>query len=455
MAENQRRRPEGIFSLLDTDLYKLTMQSAVLKYFPDVEVTYAFSNRTPDMRLNRAAYSWLQQQIERLGNITVSQEEIEYLRKTCSYLSDPYLHYLSNFRLQPEHHIRCEFTPVHDTGSESDIGDLEIHTGGLWVETILYEIPLLALTSEAYFKFIDRDWSYDSQRENARLKGLRLLENACLVSEFGSRRRRDYHTHELVLQGLSDAQAEGQSKGYKGKITGTSNVHLAMRFGIPPIGTVAHEWFMGVAAVTDSYPNATETALRYWVATFGKGVLGIALTDTFGTPAFLDSFRQPVPSYTAPGAGGATTSQSSQAASTAGDMMTDTISSTDPPVKASGPAANGMHAQRETYADVFTGTRQDSGNPLEFIKIMREFYDREGITGKKVIVFSDSLDVDRCIEYREAAEKEGFQPSFGVGTFLTSKSRSLSVIQKYQLTSIRRLSPQVRCPKVDATKHCH
>ena len=30
--------PEGIFSLLDTDLYKLTMQCAILKYMPDIRM---------------------------------------------------------------------------------------------------------------------------------------------------------------------------------------------------------------------------------------------------------------------------------------------------------------------------------------------------------------------------------------------------------------------------------
>ena len=152
------------------------------------------------------------------------------------------------------------------------MGHVEIGTKGLWVDTILYEIPLLALTSEAYFKFCDRDWTYDGQVEGAFKKGMKLLEYGCFVSEFGSRRRRDYHTQELVLKGLCQAKEQGEAQGCHGKITGTSNVHFAMRFGIPPIGTVAHEWFMGVAAVTNSYPTATEAALSYWVATFGKGV---------------------------------------------------------------------------------------------------------------------------------------------------------------------------------------
>ena len=78
--------PEGIWSILDTDLYKLTMQCAVHKYFSDVEVSYKFTNRTPHMKLNRAAFNWLQAQVEKLGNIRVTDEEIAWLKKTCPYL---------------------------------------------------------------------------------------------------------------------------------------------------------------------------------------------------------------------------------------------------------------------------------------------------------------------------------------------------------------------------------
>lgn len=65
--------------------------------------------------------------------------------------------------------------------------------------------------------------------------------------------------------------------------------------------------------------------------------------------------------------------------------------------------------------------RQDSGDPLYFVKMLREFYDREGIKDRKTIVFSDSLNVEHCLEYRVIAEEAGFQPIFGVGTYLTSK----------------------------------
>jgi nicotinate phosphoribosyltransferase len=311
-------------------------------------------------------------------------DELLFLKSTCTYLTEEYLRFLSSFRLQPSKQLKLVFTPTQDTGNDTDLGDFRIHTEGLWIETILYEIPLLALISEAYFKFCDTDWSYEGQEELAHDKGVKLLDGGCIFSEFGTRRRRDYHTQDLVLQGLRRAQDEANQKGWKGKLTGTSNVHFAMKHKLVPIGTVAHEWFMGVAAITNDYEHANQIALEYWTATFGEGVLGIALTDTFGTPAFLRAFKNELPK----GVTGTENAEKSQVP--------------------------------KTYAQVFAGVRQDSGDPLEFIRLMREFYDKEGIKEKKTIVFSDSLNLDLCFKYKAAAEAQGFQPTFGVGTFLTS-----------------------------------
>lgn len=164
-------------------------------------------------------------------------------------------------------HVRGE-----DKGADGDVGDLELQVTGLWPETILYEIPLLALTSETYFKFCDRDWNHEGQQEKARQKGRTLMKNGCKFSEFGCRRRRDYKSEDLVLRGLLQAQKDGEIAGWSGKLIGTSNVHFAMKHNIPPVGTVAHEWFMGIAAITDDYVEANETALQFWLETFGPGV---------------------------------------------------------------------------------------------------------------------------------------------------------------------------------------
>jgi nicotinate phosphoribosyltransferase len=341
------------------------------------------------------------------------------------------LHFLSTFCLQPSKQLKLVFNAITDTGSDNDVGDFHIHTEGLWLDTILYEIPLLALVSEAYFKFVEKDWSYEGQVEKAYEKGRTLLEGGCIVSEFGSRRRRDYHTQDLVLQGLRRAADEGQNAGWLGKLTGTSNVHFAMKHNVLPIGTVAHEWFMGVAAITNNYEQANEIALEYWTATFGEGVLSIALTDTFGTPAFLKAFKKQIPEVTTAIPGGGTTMAS--AAATTNPDAVQSIASTKPPIRAPMSEAPGP---RKTYAQVFVGVRQDSGDPLDFIKMMREFYDQEGIKDKKTIVFSDSLNIELCFKYKAAAEAEGFQPTFGVGTFLTSTCNFYERIGNLSLTII-------------------
>jgi nicotinate phosphoribosyltransferase len=333
-----------------------------------------------------------------LGNIALSNDELRFLQTTCSYLNKPYLDFLKDFRLNPREQIEASFSPENDTGSEDDIGEFCLMVSGLWVDTILYEIPLLALTSEAYFRFMDTDWTYDGQEDKAYGKGMRLLEAGCVVSEFGTRRRRDYHTQALVFRGLVKAKKEGEKRGLPGKISGTSNVHLAMRFSIPPIGTVAHEWFMGVAAISGDYKTATTTALDYWVGCFGEGVLGIALTDTFGTPIFLKAFSQPMTKIKP------------------GNLTEDTSVKevpSDAPLDVSG-------GKPKTFADVFTGVRQDSGDPENFVKMMREFYDTQGIKDKKTIVFSDSLNIELCLHYKTISDEAGFNTSFGVGTFFTN-----------------------------------
>ena len=329
------------------------------------------------------------------------------------------MYFLHSFRLRPSEHIELDFRSLNESQNDDVLGDVHIEVSGLWIDTILYEIPLLALVSEAYFKFCDKDWTHHGQEQSAYEKGRKLLENGCVFSEFGSRRRRDYHTQDLVVQGLRRASENPSAQGDTGNLSGTSNVHFAMKHQMTPVGTVAHEWFMGIAAGTNDYEHASETALKFWIGCFGQGVLGISLTDTFGTPVFLRAFKQAVPTVTAAIQGAAAVLPSPVVSSNT--STTDNVSETRAPSHALTSNSQVDETTAKSYAQVFSGVRQDSGDPLKFIQTMRDFYDGEGIKEKKTIIFSDSLNVEKCIDYRQAAEEAGFQPSFGVGTFFTSK----------------------------------
>ena len=204
----------------------------------------------------------------------MSDDEVQFLRNTCPYLGEEYFRYMSDFRLRPREQVEVKLHLSRDGEDRSEpSGSIELCVKGRWVETILYEIPILALASEAYFKFRDTDWTYIGQTDNAYRKGCTLLREACTFSEFGTRRRRDYHTQDLVLNGLCKARQDATQQNWPGKLTGTSNVHFAMRYGLTPVGTVAHEWYMGIAAITDNYKDANEIALKQWVSAYGAGVV--------------------------------------------------------------------------------------------------------------------------------------------------------------------------------------
>lgn len=167
--------------------------------------------------------------------LKLTEIEREYISR-LAFLDADYVEYLSQFQYKPEEQVIVNY--------DEATGDLELEVRGKWHETILYEVPLLALISEAYFRYTDRDWNYDNQVENAVQKAKALLEHGCIFSEFGTRRRRDFKTHDLVMKTIyetneqykKDCAAANQSP--KGNCAGTSNVLLAMKYNVLPIGTV-------------------------------------------------------------------------------------------------------------------------------------------------------------------------------------------------------------------------
>ncbi|KAF8606491.1 nicotinate phosphoribosyltransferase [Ceratobasidium sp. AG-I] len=362
-------------SILDTDLYKLTMQQAVLQHFPNSNVTYAFTNRAKEMLFSRECFELAKTSVERLSELKIQPSEVEWLRKNCPYFTEDYLDYLSSYRFRPKDQIKMDLHVTSEPGSAVEEGYITIDVSGLWVETIMYEVPVMSILSEAYFLTVDRGWSYEDQEERAYEKAKTLIQSGLSFSDFGTRRRRSYHGQDLVLQGLIRANKEFSGEGVEGKLTSTSNPHFAIKYGLTTIGTIAHEWIMGIAA-TRGYENANGIALDLWeeaYPTTKSNVLHIALTDTFSTDAFNKNFT-----------------------------------------------ANAERAKR------WRGLRHDSGDPIEYIPKVQAVYEQLGIDHRtKVIVFSDGLDVDTALKIKEATDRAGFIAAFGIGTFLTNDYKRL------------------------------
>ncbi|GBE88430.1 nicotinate phosphoribosyltransferase [Sparassis latifolia] len=351
-------------SILDTDLYKLTMQQAVLHHFPDVQATYHFTHRDKNVFFTRECIQQFQLSISKFGDLQLSDSERVWLKATCPYFTDNYLDFLSAYRFKVDQ-VQVHFIPLPD---DAAFGHLEIEASGSWVDTIMWEVPLMACLSEIYFRMVDTDWSYDGQEESAYRKGQTLLAAGCIFSEFGTRRRRSYHTQDIVVGGLLRAAKSTDS----GKLLGTSNVHLAHKYNLMPVGTIAHEWFMGIGALK-GYEHANWLALSLWEQVYPHDLL-LALTDTFSTEAFYKDFIQ--------------------------------------------------HPEE---ARRWTGLRQDSGDPFVFAPRAREVYQQLGINlHDKTIIFSDALNVDKALKLKKQCDELGINASFGIGTSLTNDFKSLS-----------------------------
>ncbi|EIM91066.1 nicotinate phosphoribosyltransferase [Stereum hirsutum FP-91666 SS1] len=370
-------------SILDTDLYKLTMQYAVMKHFPNTQSTYRFTHRSKDVPFSRTCADEFARSVAHFDRLVLTQEERDWLRKTCPYFSEEYLEYLSNYRFDPSQ-VHIKFI-VERTEGDEEYGNIDIEAVGPWIEAIFWEVPLMSTLSEIYFTTVDTDWNLDGQRELAYDKAKRLLEAGCVFSEFGTRRRRSFDVQNLVVEEI--LRAERDLPNAKGKASGTSNVYLAMKHNTSPMGTIAHEWFMGVGAMK-GYEHANALAMELWESVYPNALL-LALTDTFSTKAFFQDFK--------------------------------------------GNVDRARH---------WKGLRQDSGDPFAFAPAAKEVYTSMGIdVSEKTIIYSDALDLEKALKLKKQCDEVGFMPSFGIGTFLTNdfakastggkeKSKALNMVIK-------------------------
>jgi len=266
-----------IKSILDTDLYKLTMGQAIAQKFPHAKAQYKFINRGGTKFLRSTARE-LKQEIQNMASLKLSANEKDWLRANCSYFNPVYLDFLAGYKYDPsEVDVRFYSTSSEDDGSDMALGDIDITITGPWYRTVYWEVPLMAIVSELYNRNSKQPSYCDI--ETVVEKSKTLTSNECFFADFGTRRRFSQQHHDKVVKTL-DKQM--------GTFVGTSNVHLAMQYQVKPIGTQAHEWFMFHGAKY-GYREANRIALKNWVDVY-HGSLGIALTDTFGTDDFFKSF---------------------------------------------------------------------------------------------------------------------------------------------------------------------
>ncbi|KAH9945496.1 nicotinate phosphoribosyltransferase [Epithele typhae] len=376
-------------SLLDTDLYKITMQQAVLQHFPAVQGTYRFTHRSKDVYFTRECYLRFKRSVSAFDRLALSSSERAWLEKACPYFKPTYLDYLEAYRFKPEQ-LSISFEP----GRDADRGHIHIDVSGPWEETILWEVPLMACLSEIYFTTVDTDWDYEGQEDAAYKKAETMLQAGCVISEFGTRRRRSFHTQDIVVKSLIRAAKDNAGKG---AVNGTSNMHLAMKYEVAPIGTIAHEWFMGIGALK-GYEHVNAMALTTWQETYADA-LQIALTDTFSTEVFFKDF-----------------------------------------------AAN-PHLARQ-----WSGLRQDSGDPFIFAPRAKGVYEQLGIDFRqKTIIFSDALDVEKVLRLQRQCDELGMRCGFGIGTSLTNdfKTKSSGYTEKSRaLNMVIKLSSVAGTPTV-------
>ena len=357
-----------ITSLLETDLYKFSMGQAIYHQFPGYKTTWTFKCRNKDVHFTPEMVEEIREQIKAYCNVSFTEDELEYL-DGIKWIKGSYVDFLRLWRPRYE-----DFRITTD----AECG-LAIETGGTWLNTSMYEIPTLAIVNEVYFRM---QYNYDellaSFKERLDEKYDKLRSGAWNIgsfSEFGLRRRLSAEAQELAVEKLSHLNDEGKVES---RFVGTSNVYLAKKHNVKPVGTMAHEWIMCVGQGNHKHNPAYSNwyALDAWVREYGV-LNGTALTDAITTDCFLKDFQL-------------------------------------------------------TYATLFSGVRHDSADPIVWGEKMIRHYDSLGIDAKtKTLLFSDSLDFERA-DRIYSHFKDKTRVAFGIGTYLSNDTcvPALNIVMK-------------------------
>lgn len=357
--------PQIINSLLETDMYKFSMGQTIFHQFTSYKTTWTFKCRNKDVHFSEEMVEEIRQQIAAFCGLRFTEEELDYL-DNITWIKGSYVDFLRLW--QPRYE---EFTITTDAPC-----GLSIEAAGTWLNTTMYEIPILAIVNEVYFRMA---YDYDELLEQfkARLsQKVEMLEKnkyrLNTFSEFGLRRRLSAQAQEIAVEALTNL------KDTDSKFIGTSNVYLAKKYNLKPIGTMAHEWIMCTGQGNHKHNPAYSNwyALDAWVKEYGI-LNGIALTDTITTDCFLRDFQL-------------------------------------------------------TYATLFSGVRHDSGDPYEWGEKMIAHYKKLGINPvTKTLLFSDSLDFEKATQIYDHF-KDKVQVAFGIGTFISNDTNvpALNIVMK-------------------------
>jgi nicotinate phosphoribosyltransferase len=339
-----------ITSLLDTDLYKFTMMQVVLHHFPGASVEYRFKCRNPGIDLT-PHIDEIREQVHWLCTLRFREQELAYLRG-LRFIKSDFVDFLGLFQLNTKY--------VTINPSPENNGEIEIVIKGPWLHTILFEIPVLAIVNEVYFRATQKAPDFEEGRRRLREKIALIARNPAMegvrIADYGTRRRFSRLWHEEVLVALRE--------GLGGNLAGTSNVMYAARHGLIPLGTMAHEYLQACQALGPRLRDSQTFGFEMWAKEY-RGDLGIALSDVYGMEAFLRDF----------------------------DLY---------------------------FCKLFDGARHDSGDPMEWGERLIAHYERNRVDPKtKTIVFSDSLTIPKVIELYQRF-RDRARIAFGVGTNLTN-----------------------------------
>lgn len=362
----QMRLPQIINSLLETDMYKFSMGQTIFHQFTSYKTTWTFKCRNKDVHFTDEMVEEIKEQVQAFCQLRFTEEELQYL-DNITWIKGTYVDFLRLW--QPRYE---EFTITTDAPC-----GLAIDAAGTWLNTSMYEIPVLAIVNEVYFRMA---YDYDvllKQFKRRLDEKVRLLEEDTYrlsdFSEFGLRRRLSAEAQEMAVKAIAEVELPTDSH-----FIGTSNVYLAKKFNLKPVGTMAHEWIMCTGQGNHKHNPAYSNwyALDAWVKEYGI-LNGIALTDTITTDCFLRDFQL-------------------------------------------------------TYATLFSGVRHDSGDPYEWGDKMIAHYNSLGINPRtKTLLFSDSLDFERATALYDYF-KDKAKVAFGIGTFISNDTdeEALNIVMK-------------------------